>query len=299
MEKKDCLPISIRSHFSDRNNIEKIPEEIQLNELDERTRIGIFNLWAEIYCEINDDVRSSVYDYLMAETLRLIMRDLYNQIIMKDEIINESKFIDIIENTILYDDYNKIFDLLEYTTNVFEKLRRNFAKSNFNRLCDYHVRFNQLLKKEFVGYRFAGGQITKISDPIEVDSINECFNNSMDVVRNHISKAAQFLSNREKPDYQNSIKESMTALECLAQIITNSNGSEATLGKMLKKLEEEGFIDGAMKSGFSALYGFASEGQGVRHGSVKGQAVTFEDAKYILVISSAFINFVIGKQAVK
>ena len=64
----------------------------------------------------------------------------------------------------------------------------------------------------------------------------------------------------------------------MAQIITGINGAGATLGKMLKKLEDDGIILGAMKSGFSALYGFASEGKGIRHSSVNGTEVGFEEA---------------------
>ena len=50
-----------------------------------------------------------------------------------------------------------------------------------------------------------------------------------------------------------------------------------------------------MKSAFSILYGFASESKGVRHSSVNGETVSFEEAKYIMVISTAFINFVHSK----
>ena len=137
---------------------------------------------------------------------------------------------------------------------------------------------------------------SKISNSIEVESINTVFVDSYNTVKEHISKANILLSDRDNPDYQNSIKESLSALEALAQIITGINGAGATLGKMLKKLEDDGIILGAMKSGFSALYGFASEGKGIRHSSVNGTEVGFEEAKYILVISTAFINFVMAKK---
>ena len=35
---KDVLPIAIRNSFSDRNNIEKLSEEIQLQNLDETSK---------------------------------------------------------------------------------------------------------------------------------------------------------------------------------------------------------------------------------------------------------------------
>ena len=43
------------------------------------------------------------------------------------------------------------------------------------------------------------------------------------------------LTNRNKPDYRNSIKESILAVESLAKII--SGDSKAELGKALKRLK--------------------------------------------------------------
>ena len=51
-----------------------------------------------------------------------------------------------------------------------------------------------------------------------------------------------------------------------------------------------------MKGGFSALYGFASNSRGVRHSGNNGDIVSFEEAKYILVVSTAFINYVMSKR---
>ena len=289
MSIKDVVPISIRNLFSDRNNIEKLPEKIQLENLDERTRVGIFNLWSEVYYEVV--WHGNLQNEDRQQLIRMIVIDLYNQLMPAWNSIKEDVVLSNIQNTIINDTYNKIFDLLEYTIPRFQIIEDKFNYRNNN----YFARFNDLFKREFVGYRFINKQISKISDSIEVKAISEIFVNSGDTIRNHISKANAFLSDRENPDYQNSIKESISALEALSQIVTGSKGSAATLGKMLKKLENDGIIYGAMKSGFSALYGFASESRGVRHGNIGGEKVTFEEAKYILVISTAFINFVMAK----
>jgi hypothetical protein len=283
------LPISIRNYFSDRNKIDKIPEEIQLESLNLRTRTGIFNLWSEIYYEVMYKLELTMEK--RDDIVRGIAQKLYNLPAPAWKSMNEEVVLKSIEETIVLDSYNKIFDMLEFTIALFH--RSNYSSSYKNN--NYYIQINRLFEREFVGYRFIGTKISPISDSIEVESLQESYNSPYEVVKGHIVKANIFLSNREKPDYPNSVKESVSALEALAQIITGITGSEATLGKMLKKLEEEKIISSAMKSAFSTLYGFASESKGVRHSSVNGETVSFEEAKYIMVISTAFINFVHSK----
>lgn len=283
------LPISIRNYFSDRNKIDKIPEEIQLESLNLRTRTGIFNLWSEIYCEVMYKLGLTMKK--RDDIVREIVQKLYNLPAPAWKSMNEEVVLEFIEKTIVSDSYNKIFDMLEFTIALFHRLHYSSSYRNNN----YYIQINRLFEREFVGYRFIGTKISPISDSIEVASLQESYNSPYELVKEHIVKANIFLSNREKPDYPNSVKESVSALEALAQIITGTTGSEATLGKMLKKLEEEKIISSAMKSAFSTLYGFASESKGVRHSSVNGETVSFEEAKYIMVISTAFINFVHSK----
>lgn len=257
---KDVLPIAIRNSFSERNNIEKLSEEIQLKKLDDRTRIGILNMWSKFYEDVK--WRSMLNNTNRKDILRLIITNVYNQPASTWSLLKETIVLNEVEKTIRYDKYNKVFDLLEYTISMFHSLKMGSTYRYGYQNNNYFSQLNKLFEQEFVGYRFIDNKISKISDPIEVKSINDTFSVSYDTVKGHILKANVFLSDRDNPDYQNSIKESLSALEALAQIITGINGAGATLGKMLKKLEDDGIISGAMKSGFSALYGFASEGKG-------------------------------------
>ena len=118
-------------------------------------------------------------------------------------------------------------------------------------------------------------------------------------VKIHINKALALYSDRKKPDYENSIKESISAVESLCCIITGSTGSQATLGSTLKKLEKDGgvVIHGAMKTAFEKLYGYTSDSDGIRHGGIDFTNAPAEDAKYMIVSCSAFINYLIEKQS--
>ena len=104
---------------------------------------------------------------------------------------------------------------------------------------------------------------------------------------------------RDNPDYENSIKESISAVEAICEIITGTKGKEATLGNMLKKMEEKGVeIHGGLKSAFNILYGYTSDANGIRHaGDIGGASSTFEEAKFMLVACCAFTNYLTALNA--
>jgi hypothetical protein len=47
------------------------------------------------------------------------------------------------------------------------------------------------------------------------------------------------------------------------------------------------------------LYGYTSDQAGIRHALTEAEKVDFSDAKFMLVVYSAFINFVEGKVLIK
>ena len=110
----------------------------------------------------------------------------------------------------------------------------------------------------------------------------------------HIEKALRHLSNRETPDYHNSIKESISAVESLAKEITgNSNG---TLSQLVAELPLQ---HDAFSSALKKLYGFTSDAEGIRH-SLTGEKLEGIDqnlARFMLIICSAFVNYIIANIA--
>lgn len=154
---------------------------------------------------------------------------------------------------------------------------------------EYLKEMNNAFKKNYVGYRFTGNVITPITNETEIEEILKAQENKR--VSVHIEKAKEFLSNRKNPDYENSIKESITAVELMCN--KNTNSEKSTLGDALKLIEKKGIsIHPALKSAFDNLYGYTSDASGIRHaGSIGGPEATFEEARYMLVSCSAFINY--------
>jgi hypothetical protein len=50
-----------------------------------------------------------------------------------------------------------------------------------------------------------------------------------------------------------------------------------------------------LEKGFKQLYGYTSNSDGIRHALMEDHSCDFEDAKYMIVSSSAFINYLIVK----
>ena len=74
----------------------------------------------------------------------------------------------------------------------------------------------------------------------------------------------------------------------MCQILTKNN--KATLGDALKLMKDK--IHPAMKGAFEKLYGYTSDANGIRHANGLGEGnSTFEEAKYMLISCSAFVNY--------
>ena len=68
------------------------------------------------------------------------------------------------------------------------------------------------------------------------------------------------------------------------------------MGQALKVIERKGIgLHGALKKGFSSLYGYTSDADGIRHALLDESTTNFEDAKFMLVACSGFINYLIAK----
>lgn len=280
------LKVRLRGGFSDRNGIKPESNEMQYKSINDRTRISIVNFIRIIYqAAFKYDLQYNDYSEKPQLLLKNILFHVYMQQVNYDKVYEPERVFEIINTTIYEADYDEVLTLVEY-----------FSNQIFDYYSGVYESFNLLFKKEYVGYRFVGDIIVPITDENEIDSINESTKVPYAVVRQHISKSIVLLSDREKPDYENSIKESISAVEALCEIFTGIKGKEASLGKMLKKIEDDGaVIHSAMKSAFNILYGYTSDAKGIRHaGDIGGPSSTFDEAKFMLVSCSAFINYLIG-----
>ena len=281
------LEVRFRGGFSDRNGIKPENTEIQLKAFDKRTRISLINI-------TNKLITDSLYylgSLVKNDFCIIIYREIYHEIVDEHLNYNINSLISDIDETILNDNYDAILTLIEAIAKLLNTVLLKYESAYKKGLI--FEQFNEVFKREYVGYRFIDEFIMPISDDIEISAINDALKNEYEPVRKHLSKACIYLSDREKPDYENSIKESISAVESMCRIITGASGNDATLGKMLNKLKSQGVrIHGALADAFASLYGFSSDKDGIRHGSgLGGPSSTFAEAKFMLVACSAFVNY--------
>ena len=100
------------------------------------------------------------------------------------------------------------------------------------------------------------------------------------------------LSDRQNPDYRKPIKESISAMDPLATI---SGSAKDTLAGALDKIKEKIKIHPSLEKGFKQIYGYTSDTDGIRHALTEDTTSDFEDAKFMIVSCSAFLNYLIVK----
>lgn len=65
----------------------------------------------------------------------------------------------------------------------------------------------------------------------------------------------------------------------------------------MKALERGQGLHNGLRNGFSAIYGYTSDADGIRHAMLEEAALDEADAKFFLVSSAAFINYLKAKRA--
>lgn len=153
--------------------------------------------------------------------------------------------------------------------------------------------YNELLEQEKSGYRIIAGEVAPITNETEIQTIEQAASTPYLSVNQHIKKALAFYADIKCPDYENSVKESISAVEAMCCIIT---GKDATLNKAIEKLKNNGVhIHPALEKAFISLYAYTCDEKGIRHAGIDFVNAPAEDAKYMLVSCSAFVNYLIEK----
>jgi hypothetical protein len=173
--------------------------------------------------------------------------------------------------------WNKVYDLLEF---LAESLTGEI-KINFIESC------NKILEVENSAYRFIEEIIVDITNQMEIDVIKEALLSPFDEPATHIENALRYYSDRENPDFANSVKESVSAIESIARIKTSTNEPLSNIVKHKKLGIHEG-----LNQILNKINAYRGDASGVGH-SIKpnDSPPKKNEAHLFLVICSAFVNF--------
>ena len=252
---------------------------MQYKNFNTRTRVALANTMHHICCEFD----GSPYAEWRCVLYQRILENAYTMIV-EQPIYDGTQTRSLMRATILQDEYYAVLTIIEYVVSELYALTK---------VIDYSDAFNEVFQKEYVGYRFVNRTIIEITDEQEIQSIENAVNSPFAETNIHLEKALKYIADREHPDYENSIKESISAVEATCNKIAGKRGS---LGETLKVLQDKGIsIHPSLKSGFEKIFGYASDAKGIRHaGDLGGTNSTFEEAQFMLVACSAFVNYLIG-----
>ncbi|WP_020599183.1 AbiJ-NTD4 domain-containing protein [Spirosoma panaciterrae] len=275
---------------------------LQVNSIDAKTRMRVWNeldqiLFYNIYSSKNNTIgipRSGMfYDYTYS-----LWSDLLG---WESSTIPATKsgLIPAFKGYLLRKDL-PWFDFLKFV----EKALTNYLdtlKSYGSGLIEdpafekYTQRVNKIFAEESCGYRFLGNYLAPIIDEIELNEVADALarTDSISSVKSHLKNALMLLSDRERPDYNNSVKESISAMEALFRLIAQK--PNATLSQVIEDVEKKTGIHTKLKMAIKYLYDWTSDASGVRHAKKGDATENFDSAKLALVTCSGLVNYLLAK----
>lgn len=260
--------------FSERNNITEKPV-FQKESLDGSTRNLLWNQMLFLMNNNSYDFENLAY-YIWGNYLKNCLDEFPKKHNMFNEAIPSYNFL---KKLFLDGEYYEIYDILEI---VVQKI----YSPNFIKTC------NEIFEKENSAYRFINQKIVEIISDSEIKEIEDAVNTGISNVDKHLKQAIEHFSDRQNPDYRNSIKEAISAVEAICRNITQ----ESTLDKALKKIENSGVVfDSQLKQGLEKFYYYTNGSDGIRHALMDNDNTSKSDAKFMLVMCCAFVNYIKDK----
>jgi hypothetical protein len=264
--------------FSRRYGLKPKKTKIQKDDIDEDLRNSLWSMLKICYW---DTVQySRMGGWVIPDDTRKYIQLLWLFYFKKpiDTIPNNWEGIfDLIRNYYFQCKWDEVYDFIEFTANNYPN---DYANEKFRNSC------NSFLETELSGYRFVGKLIVPLTSKEEIEEVEKALVIPIDTVAQHIKRSIELFSDKTNPDYRNSIKESISGVEAMCQKITKN--PKATLGDALKLIPN---LHPALKEAYSKLYGYTNDSDGIRHALQDKTDLNVGDARYFLVVCSAFINY--------
>jgi len=272
-----------KMRFAERRGYTQARTALQIDTIEAPLRNRLWNVVSQYWLREGDWYRSprgfarsradrlwSDYFKLAEDTVPDIYQDYYQRV--RDFYFDEAPWYGV-------------YDFLEYVLDDIDAYL-----GGVDQPC---AAITKILGEEGAGYRLASRRFVPITSDAEVAQVEQATAGSaQDPITAHLQTAVGLLSDRIAPDYWNSIKESVSAIEAIARQFAGED--KATLAKALTAIEKGGVlhIHGSLAEALNKLYGYASDQGGIRHSMVEGEAPPErDDAVFMLVVCSATVNY--------
>jgi hypothetical protein len=171
----------------------------------------------------------------------------------------------------------------------------NLSKTEGREIPNFSNELNKGFERVSFPYRIVCNHVTPLTDVEENREIESAAQNVSDNIREHLDCALRELTRGANANYRNSVHESLSAVEAFCEKYTGSDILATSLNTFNKKKK----LHPQLIEAFKNLYSYSSQkNTGSRHGwAVEDDTFvpTFYEARFMLVASSAFINYIKGK----
>jgi hypothetical protein len=272
---------STRLKFSEREGISKPKTQIQVDNIDEELRNRLWNSLDVCYWRGMGRYSNEIEGDYHA----LFTRIWHNYFKKPLDTLSYRWDVDYrhVRDYFFKCHWFDVYNFIEFVATAFPEQETN---------ATFKKTVNVVLEEELSAYRFVGNKIVRMTSKEEILEIEEALETPFMQINTHMENALKLMSDKKSPDYRNSIKESISAVEATCNLLACK---KVTLGQCLKDVKEKIGLHGALEKAFSSLYGYTSEAEGIRHALMDEPTLSFEDAKFMLVSCSAFVNYLLSK----
>lgn len=250
-----------------------------------------------------------VYDAmsLIPENKPVPVYDLINEILVMDDeepddyYLNNTPAMEVLRNLVMNIPWYRFYDTVEAVAERIIDIddEDNFSQSRKNEsfsFSAYRQRVNELFSEYNVDWKMnESGQLELPLPPFleeKVKSTEERLADQFAPARMHFRKARAFALGSHR-DAENSIKESISAIESICKTFYPD---ASTLGDALKMMKKDRSVSRLLIDVVEKFYAYANAEPAVRHGSNKDSGVLEYDAELALHFAAAFIRTLIVRR---
>jgi hypothetical protein len=258
----------------------------QTDNLDLETRTELWNIFVLLREILDDAARRSNWTSKSEENfLGALWAWQFKK--PRDEMGDEARVWAQIKARVLKGEWYDVLDLIEETVKYLQRYEDQHTRGLHEKFSDA---FNNRFEHFLVAFRFIGNEVTPVGTTAEAEAVNAAIEAASSVAgaQHSLERATEMFADREKHDYPNSIKESISAVESIVKKVTG----KGELSKGLAELERAGLaIHPALRGAWVKMYGWTSDEDGIRHGGIEAADADQALARYVLVTCSAFVSY--------
>ena len=273
--------------FSERHGYKNPAHVLEENDLPDALRNRIWNVLREVHFRYISDERrgySTIFEILSRQ-----LRHTYFKIPVDERSSNPRSERKFIRERYFQLQFPEFYEFLE--TMAGKEIASIYRRGD-NRPIQFTKRCNTVFEQERARFRFVSNLVTRITSHEQMAEVEKAANT--DEAGSHIHQAIELYRDMTSPDYRNSIKESVSAVEATYRRLTGEKHKD--ISAAIADMESKGVqLPKPLKAGFSNIYGWASGESGIRHALMDGdRTVTEAEARLMLVMCSAYVNYLLS-----